>query len=214
MLLETVLVFLPACFALNLVPGPNNLLSVANGTQHGFLKAALAGIGRLVAFAGMIALAASGLAVVLQASEIAFYVIKVLGAMYLFYLAIQLWRATPSTLEPTVEPAAASQGSLWMLAKQEFLVAAGNPKAILIFTAFLPQFVNPIEPAAPQFMVLGSLFLALEWLAIAAYAYVGSHLRQWFSAPKRKRVFNRTCAALLALAGMGLLLSRRGASEA
>ena len=208
--IETLLLFLPACFALNMAPGPNNLLSVANGTHHGFPKACLAGVGRLIAFVGMIALAASGLAVVLQASEFAFYGVKIAGAMYLFYLAIQLWRSAPST----VTSDATAGSSLWLLAKQEFLVAAGNPKAILIFTAFLPQFVDPGEPTASQFIVLGSLFLVLEWVAIAAYAYMGSHLRQWFSVPARKRVFNRTCASLLGLSGAGLLLSRRGASGA
>ena len=169
MSLETFLLFLPACFALNMAPGPNNLLSIANGTRHGFMKACLAGTGRLAAFTGMIALAASGLAAILQAAA-------------------------------------------WLLARQEFLVAAGNPKAILIFTAFLPQFVDMGRPVASQFLVLGSAFLVLEWLAIAAYAYMGSHLRQWFSAPARKRAFNRSCASLLGCAGVGLLLSRRGAS--
>ncbi len=207
---ETLLLFIPACFALNMAPGPNNLLSVANGTRHGFPRACLAGLGRLIAFVGMIALAASGLAVVLQASEIAFYGIKIVGALYLFYLAIQLWRAEPA--EQTV--ATSAKSTLWMLAKQEFLVAVGNPKAILIFTAFLPQFVNPALPASSQFFALGSLFLVLEWVAIAAYAYMSSHMRQWFSVPTRKLVFNKICASLLGLAGVGLLLSRRSESGA
>lgn len=96
MSLKLLLLFLPACFALNMAPGPNNLLSIANGTRYGFGKACLAGIGRLVAFVGMIPLAASGLAVVLQASEMAFHGIKIAGALYLFYLAVQLWRAEPA----------------------------------------------------------------------------------------------------------------------
>jgi threonine/homoserine/homoserine lactone efflux protein len=209
MQIETLLLFLPACFALNLAPGPNNLLSVANAARFGFLKAIVAGIGRLIAFVGMITLAASGLAVVLLTSEVIFYSVKLIGALYLFYLAVQLWGSEPAT------PATASKadGDLWLLAKQEFFVAAGNPKAILIFTAFLPQFLNPAEKIAPQFFLLGVIFLALEWIAIAAYALMGSHLREWFSIPSRQRVFNRTCAALLGSAGLGLLLSRRNASE-
>ena len=210
MSIETLLLFLPACFALNMAPGPNNLLSIANGTRYGFTRACIAGAGRLIAFVGMIALAASGLAVVLLASELTFYCIKVAGALYLFYLAIQLWRSEPG------EVVSDSQGerTTWLLAKQEFLVAVGNPKAILIFTAFLPQFVNTAHPAGSQFFILGSAFLALEWVAIAAYAYMGSHLRQWFSVPARKRAFNRVCASLLGLAGVGLLLTRRSANGA
>lgn len=200
----TLLLFVPACFALNMAPGPNNLLSMSNAKRHGVRMACLAGIGRLTAFVVMIALAASGLATVLHASETLFLVIKVLGAGYLFWLAFQLWRADSGD-----EVMASGPLGLWGLARQEFLLAAGNPKAILIFTAFLPQFVAPGGNVAVQFLILGALFLVLEWVAIAGYAYVGAFLRHWFSRPAMRRLFNRTCASLLASAGVGLLVARR-----
>lgn len=206
MSIETLLLFIPACFALNLAPGPNNLLSVANATRYGFWTSTVAGTGRLLAFIGMIAIAATGLAVVLQASLLAFYAIKIIGAAYLFYLALQLWQAKT---DQQANDSSRTSKSLFGLARQEFLVAAGNPKAILIFTAFLPQFINIAEPSAPQFFTLGSIFLGLEWVAIAAYACLGSHLRRWFAHPKRQQVFNRICASLLGLAGIGLLVARR-----
>ena len=183
MSLETLFLFIPACFALNMAPGPNNLLSVSNATRYGFWVATVAGIGRLLAFIIMIAIAAAGLATVLQTSLLLFYAIKVGGAIYLFYLGYQLWRASPTT--DGKPDRSFVKKSIASLARQEFLVAAGNPKAILIFTAFLPQFVDLSHPAAPQFAVLGLLFLGLEWIAIAAYAYIGSHLRAWFSVPNR-----------------------------
>ncbi|MDQ1920291.1 LysE family translocator [Massilia pseudoviolaceinigra] len=201
----TLTLFVPACFALNMAPGPNNLLSLSNATRYGFRQSCAAGLGRLVAFAGMLLLASAGLAVILHTSELLFYAIKIVGAAYLFYLAVQLWRAPATAQEATQSPAA----GLFGLARQEFLVAAGNPKAILIFTAFLPQFVNPTEASAPQFAVLGTLFLLLELLAIAAYAYMGVHLRRWFAQPRGQRIFNRSCAVLLAGAGAGLLAARR-----
>ncbi|VVM71550.1 Homoserine/homoserine lactone efflux protein [Pseudomonas fluorescens] len=203
--LATLSLFLPACFALNMAPGPNNLLSVSNSTRYGYRTACVAGIGRLLAFAGMIALASAGLAVVLQTSEWLFYGIKIVGAAYLFYLAWQLWRADPGT-ESTVTGAPAG---ILTLARQEFLVAAGNPKAILVFTAFLPQFIDPGHPVTPQFAVLGALFLMLEWIAIGAYAYMGLHMRRWFSQPRGKRIFNRCCAGLLSAAASVLLMARR-----
>lgn len=201
----TLTLFVPACFALNMAPGPNNLLSLSNATRYGFRQSCAAGVGRLLAFAGMLLLASAGLAVILHTSELLFYAIKIAGAAYLFYLAIQLWRAPATAQANTQAPAA----GLFGLARQEFLVAAGNPKAILIFTAFLPQFVSPAEATGPQFAVLGALFLALELIAIAAYAYMGVHLRRWFAQPRGQRIFNRSCAALLAGAGAGLLAARR-----
>jgi threonine/homoserine/homoserine lactone efflux protein len=203
--LATLTLFVPACFALNMAPGPNNLLSVSNATRYGYRRACVAGGGRLLAFAGMIALASAGLAVVLQTSELLFYGIKILGAAYLFYLAWQLWRADPGAQNAV---AGAPVGML-ALARQEFLVAAGNPKAILIFTAFLPQFVDPTRAITPQFAVLGVLFLMLEWIAISAYAYMGLHMRRWFAEPRGKRIFNRCCAGLLSAAASVLLMARR-----
>ena len=203
--LATLSLFLPACFALNMAPGPNNLLSVSNATRYGYRRACVAGIGRLLAFAGMIALAAAGLAVVLQTSELLFYGIKIVGAGYLLYLAWQLWRANPAAEDAIAAPA----NGLLALARQEFLVAAGNPKAILIFTAFLPQFVDPNRAITPQFMLLGVLFLLLEWIAISAYAYMGLHMRRWFAEPRGKRIFNRCCAGLLSAAASVLLMAKR-----
>lgn len=205
MTLTTLALFLPACFALNMAPGPNNLLSISNATRYGLRMASVAGMGRLLAFAIMIALASAGLAVVLQTSELVFYGIKIIGAAYLFYLAYQLWSADP---QAEVEPQEAREG-LWQLARQEFFVAAGNPKAILIFTAFLPQFVDPGADVGHQFAVLGALFLLLEWIAIGIYAYIGLHMRRWFSQPRGKRIFNRCCAGLLSAAASMLLMARR-----
>jgi len=203
--LSTLALFVPACFALNMAPGPNNLLSISNATRYGFRRACAAGAGRLLAFAGMIALASAGLAAVLHTSELLFYGIKTVGAAYLLYLAFQLWQAAPGAQADSPAP----DVGLMQMARQEFLVAAGNPKAILIFTAFLPQFVNPALAMAAQFAVLGALFLVLEMAAIAVYAWMGVHLRRWFAQPRGKRIFNRSCAGLLASAGLGLLLSRR-----
>ncbi|MCH4897809.1 MULTISPECIES: LysE family translocator [unclassified Pseudomonas] len=203
--LATLSLFLPACFALNMAPGPNNLLSVSNATRYGYRRACVAGVGRLLAFAGMIALAAAGLAVVLQTSELLFYGIKIVGAGYLLYLAWQLWRANPAAEDAVTAPTS----GILALARQEFLVAAGNPKAILIFTAFLPQFVDPNRAITPQFMLLGVLFLLLEWIAISAYAYMGLHMRRWFAEPRGKRIFNRCCAGLLSAAASVLLMAKR-----
>ena len=205
MTLSTILLFIPASFALNMAPGPNNLLSMANAKRYGVKVACCAGIGRLVAFVGMITLAATGLATVLHTSEKLFLAIKVVGGLYLLWLAFQLWTADP--IDGGVGSSAGK--GLLQLARQEFLLAAGNPKAILIFTAFLPQFVDPSGSIGLQFLILGSLFLMLEWIAIGTYAVFGKVLRHWFSRPAMRQLFNRICAGFLGSSGVGLLLARR-----
>ena len=95
MSLETLLLFLPACFVLNLSMGPNNLMAMTHGARHGVRVALVATLGRLVAQALMIAVSAAGLAAVLFGSAIAFHAIKLVGAAYLLWLAWQLWHAPP-----------------------------------------------------------------------------------------------------------------------
>ncbi|MEZ9059174.1 LysE family translocator [Vibrio pelagius] len=198
------LLFIPACFALNMTPGPNNLLSMNNARCYGFKSAFIAGVGRIAAFAVMIALAASGLAVVLYASKTLFLTIKVAGAAYLLWIAFNLWRSEASPISE-IDIVQSRLG----LAKQEFLLAAGNPKAILIFTAFLPQFVDVSANVNEQFLILGLTFLVLELGAIALYAIFGIYLRQWFTKPQMAKRFNKACASCLALSGVNLLISRQ-----
>ncbi|RMQ46562.1 Lysine exporter protein LysE/YggA [Pseudomonas cichorii] len=203
--ITTLAVFVPACFALNMAPGPNNLLSISNATRYGFARSCIGGVGRLLAFVIMITLAAVGLTAVLHTSEWLFHAIKIAGAAYLFYLAVQLWRANAHDQGDMSGPSA----SMRSLARQEFLVAIGNPKAILLFTAFLPQFIDDTSNVTSQFAVLGGIFLALECIAISLYGYMGVHARRLFSRPAGKRLFNRACAGLLAGAASVLLVSRR-----
>ncbi|RZL97542.1 MAG: LysE family translocator [Variovorax sp.] len=203
MTLSAYLLYLPACFALNMAFGPNNLLSVTNGARHGVGVAVLAASGRLAAFALMIAIAGLGMGAVLAASEIAFNAVKWLGAAYLVWIGVRLLRASAPAMGDDAT-AAASPPSRHALARQEFTVAIGNPKAILIFTAFLPQFVAPGAYAA-SYLLLGATFLVLETVAIALYALLGARMRTLARGGRALRWFNRASGGTMI--GFGLLLA-------
>jgi threonine/homoserine/homoserine lactone efflux protein len=209
MTLSAYLLFLPACFAINMAFGPNNLLSVTNGARHGVSPAVLAAGGRLAAFAIMIAIAGLGMGAVLVASEVAFDVIKYIGAAYLVWIGIRLLRAPA----PTVQEAAASAAppSLRALARQEFTVAAGNPKAILVFTAFFPQFVVP-GAYASSYLLLGLTFLVFELVAIALYAMLGARMRRLADGSRAMRWFNRVSGSMMVGFGLILAFTRRPAA--
>ena len=96
---DTLLIFLPACFAINMSPGPNNLLALSNGSRFGFLAAVAGGSGRLLAFGAMITLASFGLAAILQASAWLFLAIKTVGGLYLLWLAWKLWHASVDNID-------------------------------------------------------------------------------------------------------------------
>jgi homoserine/homoserine lactone efflux protein len=102
-----------------------------------------------------------------------------------------------------------TSSSIWSLARQEFLLAGGNPKAILIFTAVFPQFVNPSLPALPQLIAIGATFLVTEWLVATLYVAVGNRLRRARLNSKWKRLPNRLFGSLFLGASALLATSRR-----
>jgi threonine/homoserine/homoserine lactone efflux protein len=194
--------FLPACFAINMALGPNNVLSISNGARNGVRCAVLVAFGRLLAFAVMIAIAGLGLGALLLASATLFTALKFGGAAYLVWIGIKLFRSGPTLLARPAEEARDGRApyNLRQLTKQEFIVAAGNPKAILVFTAFFPQFVD-----RSAYAVLGSTFLVLELVAISIYAVIGARLGTLVSSSRGLRWFNRVSGSTMI--GFGLLLA-------
>ncbi len=199
------LLFLPACFALNMAFGPNNLLSMTVGAKQGVSTALVAAMGRLVAFAIMIVVAALGMGTLLMVSEAAFTVVKLVGAAYLIYLGIKVLRVSAKT---TKEQSDLGKNGIWSLVRQEFFVAIGNPKAILIFTAFFPQFVD-MNNYWSSFMSQGVIFLLLEVIAIAAYAYVGTRLSGVMQNASGLRWVNRISGSMMIGFGVILAVARR-----
>ncbi|KEJ88091.1 lysine transporter LysE [Sulfitobacter donghicola DSW-25 = KCTC 12864 = JCM 14565] len=195
------LIFIPACFALNLAFGPNNLLAMTHGAKSGVGFAQTAALGRLLVFIPMIALSALGLGVILTTSAFVFSLVKFIGAAYLIWLGISIWRSAK-----TVEAGGfqSSPVPLRRAIKSEALVAVSNPKAILIFAAFFPQFVA-VEAYWQSYVLLGAAFLLMEAIAICAYATFGK-LASSFAAD-RLTVLQRVSGATMFLFGVLLLLS-------
>jgi len=194
---------LPAGLALALMPGPNNLLSVQVAASDGVGAACRAGLGRLLAFALLLLAAAFGLAAVLRHAPAALALVQTAAAGYLLAIAGRLWREAAAP--PAGDPTAADVDGARRAWRREFLVALGNPKCLLIATAFVPQCVDPARPAAPQLVAASLLVLALELLAVGAYAAAGRSLLRWLPTAAHWRRFGRGCALAMAAAALGLL---------
>jgi len=194
---------LPAGLALALMPGPNNLLSVQVAASDGVGAACRAGLGRLLAFALLLLAAAFGLAAVLRHAPAALALVQTAAAGYLLAIAGRLWREAAAP--PAGDPTAADVDGARRAWRREFLVALGNPKCLLIATAFVPQCVDPARPAAPQLVAASLLVLALELLAVGAYAAAGRSLLRWLPTAAHWHRFGRGCALAMAAAALGLL---------
>lgn len=203
--ISTLLLYIVAVSAVMMTPGPSMLLALNNGASHGMRVAAFGMAGAALSDLVLIGAVGCGLGALLQASEQLFSLVKWLGAIYLLYLAWVLWRAPTQALQRTASCATASGRSAFLRA---LLVGLSNPKGLLFFSAFLPQFILPGEPVAQQYLVLALTSAAIDCVIMAIYAFGGRHAMRSFSA-KVMVWINRSCAGMLALLALGLSLYRR-----
>lgn len=200
------LVFLLACIALILVPGPSQALVIAQTISHGSRHGASTAFGLNIGTLFHAAAAGLGLSAVLASSALAFSLVKYIGALYLLYLGLRALRrkATPAS---TADAPMAKRSALG----QAILAGVLNPKVALFFLAFLPQFVDPARgPALPQFLLLGASMAVLD----TAYGLVivrvvhrlkGSMLRH----PRIAAWQDRISGSVLVLLGLRLALQER-----
>ena len=210
MTLTTYFLYLAAVALLVLSPGPTMLMCITTAVQHGPGKAVLSASGSVTAVLGVMLLSALGLGALLAASEAAFTVAKVVGAAYLIWLGIKTFRSPGTTLTETSTSDANSitgRASYW----RGFLVGASNPKALLFFAAFFPQFLNPNLPFAPQFAVLALTFVAFELSVLTACALGVSRIAPLLRQSGPMRWVNRISGGLFTLMGAALLFTRRHA---
>ena len=204
------LAFVPAALVMALTPGPSNLLAFANAATRGWGAAVAGAFGRLAAYALLIAGVAFGLGALLAASAGLASAIKWAGVAYLLWLAWKLWSAPVEGALAEAQAAAKRLAGLRVLARREFLTGIANPKALVLFTAFLPQFVQPGATLgfAAQLLVLGAVYLVCEITAAATWAGAGALLGAGGMSRARRRAVNRVSGGLLALAA--LLRARAG----
>ena len=195
--------FAIACIVIQMIPGPTVLTVVAWSLAHGRRLALPLAIAVAAGDATALVLSLFGLGLLLEASATAFLVVKVLGAAYLIWLGIDMMRRGIAAQLPKTESA-----PLRRMVFHTWLVTALNPKGITFFLAFMPQFVNPNAPAAPQLTLLGGTFVVLAALNAAGYALLAAHARRWLNTPSTTRPLALGGGGLLCGAGLWTLLSR------
>ncbi len=205
MTLATWAAFVAAALAMLVIPGPTILLVIGQslGAAAGRWRRVLplvAGVAAGDAVAMTVSLA--GLGALLAASATAFTLLKWVGAAYLVWLGLRLWRAPVGDAAP---PLPAGQA-----ARQAFVVTALNPKGIAFFTAFVPQFLDAAQPFVPQAALLTVTFVALAAMNAAVYAVLAGRLSGAVQRPAMRRGFNRLGGGVLIAAGVATAAMRRG----
>jgi threonine/homoserine/homoserine lactone efflux protein len=205
---ELWLAFVAASAVLLVIPGPTILTVISYSMAHG--RRANAPLVAAVALGDSTALVVSllGLGALLETSAFWFTAVKWVGGLYLLFLGIKLLRAGAS---PAQVAAVAAPGSRWRLFANTYLVTALNPKGIVFFVAFLPQFLDPRASATRQLWILAVTFVVLATINATLYAVFAGTARRLLSSPRAQRRFNLAGGSLLSAAGLWTLLAKRPA---
>ena len=203
--------FVLASVILLVIPGPTIVMVITQALAHGrkvaFASVMGVGLGDLLATS----LSIAGAGALLAASASLFQALKFIGAIYLIWIGYKMWR-TPVTL-PEMDTAglADSSGKTATIFRASFLITALNPKGILFFVAFVPQFIDPALPYTPQAATYVLTFTVLGIVNAAVFAFAAAGARQTIRRPKVMRLAMRTGGSLLMMAGVAAAMTRRAA---
>lgn len=205
MSIQLYLAFIAASAALIAVPGPNVALIVANAVAHGRRYGLLTVAGTSAAMLPQLALTAFGMAGALTLLSHVFEWVRWAGVAYLVWLGVQAWRALPGADLTRVAPEPRSGRVIF---GRGFLVSLTNPKTLLFYGAFFPQFVAPdAAPLAPQLALLSATFLAVAVALDCCWALAAARLRGVLAL--RGALRNRLTGSFFLAAAAGLALARR-----
>jgi len=209
--IDLLLAYTAACVAVVIVPGPSVTLIIANSLRHGTRAGLWTDGGTQAGLATMLVVLAAGLSTIVNHMGWIFDWLRLVGAAYLIWLGIKLWRggggaATSGTL--AAEPGGNGGGSGSRFFWQGFLVLWSNPKALLFFGAFIPQFIDPQGSALAQTLLLGLIFIVVAAILDSGWALAAGRAGRWLTG-SRMRVMERISGSFLIGGGLWLALSRR-----
>ena len=203
MALHTWLIYFIAVIGLSLTPGPNGLLALTHGALYGHRKTLFTISGGVTGFVLVIALSMVGIGALLQTSASALVILKWAGGLYLIYLGVQIWRSPVMTLDLSKGGALQTGRSMF---QKGLLSAISNPKVLLFYGAFLPQFIDAEKPLIVQFIIMAATFGVVEFLVEVMLSRIANRIRPWLSRVGKR--FNQACGGLVILIGAALPWAR------
>lgn len=206
MTLETWIAFAAATAVLLVIPGPTILLVISYALGQGWRTAFPMAVGVALGDFTAMTLSMLGVGALLATSATIFTALKWVGAAYLIYLGVKLFRAGGALDAKPREDAA----SPWRMLGHAWLVTALNPKGITFFVAFLPQFLDPKADFWTQMLIFEATFVTLAFANAFGYALIASRARSVVSDPRTMGLFNKAGGALLVGAGIATVAVRPG----
>ena len=210
MALSTWLTFLVACCIIAISPGSGAVLCMSHGLSYGVKRTSGTILGLEIGLLLILGIAGAGVGSLLLASEIAFNIVKTVGALYLIYLGFMQFRA--KTAVGPQESALRASGVVPSLRRRVligFLTNATNPKGIIFMVAVLPQFITHQAPLLPQLLILGATMCSIDLVVMHSYAFAASSMQRFFRDQRMMRRQNRFFGTVLMAVGTALFFVKR-----
>ena len=204
---ETIIVFFAASVALAFAPGPDNIFVLTQSALHGRKAGVLVTLGLCTGLIVHTSAVALGVAAIFQTSALAFNILKIVGAVYLLYLAWQAFRAGAENIDPAGETGL----SLRKLYLRGVIMNITNPKVAIFFLAFLPQFADPaLGSITIQMLMFGGLFIIATFLIFGSIAWFAGFLGEWLKGSTRAQVvMNRIAGTVFTALALRLAFTER-----
>ncbi|ELN6930702.1 LysE family translocator [Vibrio navarrensis] len=198
--------FIPTFFFVSITPGMCMTLALSLGMSIGYKRTLWMMIGELAGVALVSVSAVIGIAAIMLNYPMLFVSFKVLGALYLIYLGVQMWRSK-GKLALSGDGSPVMVGGNWNLVMQGFITAIANPKGWAFMISLLPPFIDQSAPLTPQLMLLVGIILISEFVCMTLYATGGKGLKRILGKSQNVRTLNRIAGSLMAGVGIWLFFS-------
>lgn len=199
--------FFAASWAISLSPGPGAVAAMGAGVNHGFARGYWLTLGLVTGIVTQLAIVGVGLGALMTASEAAFVAVKWAGVAYLLWLGIQQWRAPVRTVQAIdAERTLVSRRSLIL---RGWGLNAVNPKGTAFMLAVVPQFIDPAQPLALQYAVIGATLVFTDLVVMAGYTALASRVLAVLKSPRQVRTMNRLFGSLFVVAAALLASFKR-----
>ena len=209
MTFATWLTFFVATILLCFSPGPGALSSMSAGMKYGWQRGMWNCIGMQVSIMVNVTIIALGLGAILMASETAFEIMKWCGALYLMWLGVQKFREAPVAFEEIAARTEFKDTTAKGIFMQGFLVSQTNPKGLIFLLAVLPQFVDPTQPVAIQYVILTLTLNVVDFIAMGCYTAFVAKVQRLLKDPAHIRWTNRGIGSLFVAAGGALAVFKK-----
>lgn len=204
-----ILLFSMTVFVASIIPGPSMLLALTHGMHYGAKRTIVSALGNVTVTIIQASVSIAGLGTILIASETTFQLIKWIGAAYLIYMGISMFFSSKISLSSNKFNRTNKRNSLRKMYLQAAFVTAGNPKAIVFFTAVFPQFIAPNAAYLSQFCILISLCAFIAFNCFMIYAIAGQKIVSLFSKATIGKYIQRIIGSTFIGASIGLAASNK-----